>query len=432
MSVHRPMPISRAPDGSPVDDGTAHGGERAPLPLPLHHFPTLVAHAPLHYLDTAATCPTPAVVIDAVRDAMIAGGSAHRGLHRLNAAATAALEGARARSAALLGAAAADELVFVRSATEGLNLVAEGWARPRLGSDGAIVVGRDAHHSNLLPWRRICEATGAELRVAPLDTRGRLDLDALARRLDGRVVAVALTHVSNVTGAVTPLDEALALVRARAPQAAVVVDGAQAVGHLAVHLDRLGADFYVFSGHKAYGPQGIGAVHAPTHRWAETAPLLVGGGMVLDVRDDGLVLAEGPARFEAGTANVPGAVGLAAGLAFVAEHRRPAAAIERTAALRARLAGIPGVRLLGDPDRAVGAVSFTVDGVHPHDVGAVLAERHVAVRVGHHCARPLLDHLGAASAVRASIGLHTREADIDALVEGLAAVRRLFDPAEAR
>ncbi len=407
----------RPPPGCPPIDAAA---DRA-------HFPALADG--LRYLDSAATSLTPTCVIDAVRDAMLAGGSAHRGLYPLAQRATAALEGARRDVAAALGGAA-EQIVFTRSATEGLNLVAEGWARPRLTAGAAIVITRAAHHSNLLPWRRICRAAGAELRIAECDARGVLDLESLTPLLDRRVVAVALTHVSNVTGAIAPLDAIAALRRRHAPQAALIVDGAQALPHIAVHAPGSRADFYVFSGHKVCGPQGIGAVWAPVERWAEAEPLLVGGGAVLDVGDGHIVWSEGPARFEAGTANMPGAVGLAAGLAFLDRHRDTARSVALTAALRTRLARVPGVRLLGDPPGAVGAVSFVFDGLHPHDVGAVLAERGVAVRVGHHCARPLLAHFDVRSAIRASIGLHTSAADLDALVDGLRAARELLAPPE--
>lgn len=415
---------SNSPSMSPSAGGASGRPVDCPPGLPRALFPAL-ADTRLRYLDAAATSLTPAIVIDAVRDAMLAGGSAHRGLHRLAHRATTALEDARRRIGEAIGGGAG-QIVFTRSATEGLNLVAEGWARPRATAGAAIVVTRSAHHSNLLPWRRICAATKAELRVVDCDDRGVLDLDDLGRQLDRRVIALAVTHVSNVTGAVAPLDTIARIKAARAPQAALVVDGAQAVPHLAVDVAATGADFYVFAGHKAYGPQGIGAVWAPAERWREASPLLVGGGAVLDVGPDRVTWADGPARFEAGTANVPAAVGLAAALDFLDTHRDADRAIAKTRALRRALCGRPGVRLLGDPPGAVGAVSFTVEGMHPHDVGAVLAERGVAVRVGHHCARPLLDRFGVRSAVRASVGLHTGPADIEALVEGLAEACRLL------
>lgn len=383
---------------------------------------------PVTYLDAAATTPTPQPVIDAVADAMARGGSPGRGLHRLGFAATRALAGAREAIAASLGGAAG-ELVFVRSATEGLNLVAAGWAAPRLAAGDTIVVGRDAHSSNLLPWLRLCQARGAALAVVDCAASGELDLQALARALGPRTRLVALTHVSNVTGAITPIAAVAAALRASpAAGALLVVDGAQALAHLPIDVSRLGCDVYVASAHKAYGPPGFGVVWARARVWAETEPLVVGGGAVLSLDlDRGEVRhVDGPERLEAGTANLPGAVGMAAGLRWLAERRDAAHERGLLRAAEDALAGLRGVTLLGRPRERVGVVSFVVDGVHAHDVASILDARGVAVRAGHLCAQPLLRHFGHASAVRASLGVYNDLDDIDRLVAAIAEAQRVF------
>lgn len=378
----------------------------------------------LAYLDTATTALTPAVVIDAIAEVLAQGGSAGRSVHRLGLGATERYEQARAVIADQIGGAAS-ELVFVSSATEGLNLIAEGWARPRLGPGDELCVSVAEHHSNLLPWRRACERRGARLVVLPCDERGDLDLQALRSRLSHRTRLLAVTHVSNVTGAETSIPEvAQLLATSPAADALLVVDGSQAIPHRRVDVGGLGCDFYVFSGHKAYGPAGVGAVWARSERWRETQPHLVGGGMVDLVSADRVDYAEGPARFEAGTRNVAGAVGLAAGLGFLAEHRDPEREQALLRAAEQALAAIPGVRILGAPQRRRGALSFVVDGVHAHDVGTVLDSHGVAVRAGHHCAQPLLRHFGVGAAVRASFGLYNDEADVERLAAAVADVAR--------
>ncbi len=395
-----------------------------------HLFPALrgehdgSGRPPLAYLDTATTALTPAVVIDAIAETLAGGGSAGRSVHRLGLGATERYEQARAVIADQIGGAAS-ELVFVSSATEGLNLIAEGWARPRLGPGDELCVSVAEHHSNLLPWRRACERRGARLVVLPCDERGELDLQALRSRLSHRTRLLAITQVSNVTGAETSIPEvAQILATSPAVDALLVVDGSQAIPHRSVDVGGLGCDFYVFSGHKAYGPAGVGAVWAKPARWRETQPLLVGGGMVDLVSADRVDYAEGPARFEAGTRNVAGAVGLAAGLRFLAEHRDPEREQALLRAAEQALAAIPGVRILGAPQRRRGALSFVVDGVHAHDVGTVLDSHGVAVRAGHHCAQPLLRHFGVGAAVRASFGLYNDEAEVERLAAAVAEVAR--------
>lgn len=382
----------------------------------------------LSYLDTATTSLMPRPVIEAVAEALSRGGSAGRSVHSLGLRATEQYERARGVVARHLGVDA-PQIVFVRSATEGLNLVAEGWARPRLGPGDEVCVSAAEHHSNLLPWRRICDQRGARLSIVECDAQGDLDLDALRRRLSHRTQVLAITHVSNVTGAQTSIAEvARVLAASPAAAAALVVDGSQAVPHLRVDLASQGCDFYVLSGHKAYGPPGIGVVWGKPERWSETRPLLVGGGMVTRVGADSIDYADGPARFEGGTPNVPGAIGLAAGLEFLREHHDLPREQALLGAVERVLAPLPSVRVLGAPRRRTGAISFVVQGVHPHDVATVLDGYGVAVRAGHHCAQPLLEHFGVASAVRVSVGLHNDEQDIDRLATGLAGLGQALAP----
>jgi len=370
------------------------------------------------YLDAATTSLVPREVARAVGCALELGG-AHRGVHALSAAASSAYEGAREEIAESLGGAP-EELVFVRSGTEGLNLLARGIGAT-LDPGDEVILSEAEHHSHLLPWRRVCAARGLALRIARVDDGGELDVEHLMRLVGARTRVVGLTQASNVTGAITPLREVASLLP---EDVKLVVDGAQGLPHLGLRIPE--CDAYVLSGHKVYGPPGVGVVWAKQALWERFSPWLWGGGMVTRVHEDRVELDEGVARFEAGSPNVPGAVGLAAGLRFLAAHRDA----ERTASLvrhaEARLGAAPGVRLLGSPRARVGVISFVVDGVHPHDLGALASERRVAIRVGHHCAEPLLRRLGAGSAARASFGVYSRPEDVDALVEVIGEVRSLL------
>jgi len=398
------------------------------MPVLSQLFPALRTRCegpqPFVYLDSATTALLPGSVIDAVSEQLMRGGAAGRSVHALATQATQDYEQARSVIAQHLGGVA-DELVFVRSATEGLNLIAEGWGRPRVGPGDEICVSVAEHHSNLLPWRRVCARRGARLLVAACDAQGDLDLKDLKRRLNPRTRVLALTHVSNVTGAETSIPEVAGILAASpAAGAALVVDGAQAVPHRPINVAQLGCDFYVFSGHKAYGPPGISAVWARPERWHETQAWLVGGGMVTQVAPDRIDYADGPARFEAGTPNVAGAVGLAAGVRFVAKHRDASREQALLDEAKRALGKLPEIRILGNPRRRSGALAFVVTGIHAHDVGSLLDSHGVAVRAGHHCAQPLLRHFGVTSAVRVSLGLYNDESDIERLVHALAEVQR--------
>jgi cysteine desulfurase/selenocysteine lyase len=356
---------------------------------------------------------------------MARGGSARRAAHAIGQAASDRLSQARARVAHHLGTGDPEEVVFVRSATEGLNLVAQGFGERHLRPGDEVCVSIAEHHSNLLPWRRACRRSGARLVTVPCDGRGDLDLGALQQRLGPRTRILALTHVSNVTGAVTPLDDVAELRARAAPDATLVVDGAQAAAHLDDRPATLGADFYILSGHKAYGPQGVGAVWAPRARWDETDPWLLGGGMVTAVVEDTEELAPGAARFEAGTPDVPSAVGMAAGLDFLAQHR-DALDPELPELARERLASVAGLHVLGDPRRRVGVVSFHLGDIHPHDVASIADAHGVAIRAGHMCAQPLVRHFGRRAALRLSFGLHNDASDLEPLLTALREARRLL------
>ncbi len=394
-------------------------------------FPVLArrinGHA-LVYLDNAASSQQPESVIDAVADyARSHHANVHRGVHTLSQEATALYEGARERVRGFIGAASTAEIVFVRGTTEAINLVAQAHARPRLGPGDEILVTWLEHHSNIVPWQLAAEQTGAVLRVVPIDGRGVVDVDAYHRMLGPRTRVVALAHVSNALGTVLPLAGMLADARARG--VTTVIDGAQAVPHLAVDVQTLGCDFYAFSAHKMYGPTGIGVLYAREAVLAAMPPWQGGGDMILKVSFSGSTWNHLPHRFEAGTPNVGGAVGLAAaidflesvGLAEVARHEHALLA-QATACL----ACIPGLRLIGTAPDKTSLVSFAVDGVHPHDLGTVLDSRGVAVRTGHHCAMPVMEHFGVPATTRASFGLYNTPGEIEALHDAvLEAIRML-------
>lgn len=386
----------------------------------------------LHYLDNAATTQKPQAVIDALvacyREYY---GPVHRGLYPLAEAASEHYEDARRRIAGFIGAARPESVVFTRSATESINLVAEGWARQRLGPDDQVWVTRMEHHANFLPWQRICKATGAGLRIVEVGADGRLELAAAEAQglYAPSTRIIALCHVSNVLGAVNPVEEVVAKAQARG--IAVLVDAAQSVAHMCLDVEAMGCDFLAFSGHKMYGPGGIGVLYARPDRLDEIEPLLVGGGMVDEVYEDHSSWALVPARLEAGSPNLADACALAAaarylqdcGMARVQAHLQ---ALGEQA--RAALAGLDGVQVYGagDATRHSGIVSFSVEGVHPHDLAQVAGEHGVAIRAGHHCCQPLMAHLGVAATARASFGVYNGADDVAALVEAIAAARELF------
>jgi cysteine desulfurase / selenocysteine lyase len=380
----------------------------------------------LVYLDNASTTLKPRPVLAAV-ERMLARESAnvHRGVHALSEAATASYEGARKKVGAFFGAAPG-EIVFTRGTTESTNLVAQAWGRRNVGRGDAIVVTEMEHHSNLVPWQMLCREREADLRVIPVTDEGGLDLTALPRLLDGRVRLVALAHVSNVLGVENPIAEVAAA--AHAAGALVLVDGAQAAGHIPVDVAALGCDFYAVSGHKMLGPTGAGALWARRALLDDMPPWQGGGEMVLSVRLDGATYREPPWRFEAGTPDIAGAVGMGAAAEYLVAVGREAIA-DREAALAAhtaaRLAEIPGLRILGGSRRAP-IFAFTLPGLHPHDIATIVDREGVAIRSGHHCAEPLHRRFGLTATARASLAFYNTEDEVDVLVHALLTAAEAF------
>ncbi|PIV81580.1 cysteine desulfurase CsdA [bacterium CG17_big_fil_post_rev_8_21_14_2_50_64_8] len=382
----------------------------------------------LVYLDSAASAQKPAVVLDAMRafDAT-SYANIHRGVYALSERATAAYEGARGKVRGFLHADADREIVFTRGATEAVNLVANSFARPRLGPGDEILITHLEHHANIVPWQMVCAETGAQLRVAPINDRGDLDLDEFAALLGTHTRLVAFAHVSNALGTVNPVREMTALAHARGVP--VLVDGAQAVPHLPVDVQDLDCDFYVFSGHKLYGPTGIGALYAKWEHLESMPPWQGGGDMILSVSFDKTIYAEAPRKFEAGTPNITGAVGLGAAIDYLTAIGWPAITAHEEdleAYAEPQLAAIEGLRLIGTPAVRAGLFSFVMDGIHPHDVGTFLAADNIAVRSGHHCAQPVMERFGVPATTRASLGLYNTRADVDALVSALKRMKEFF------
>lgn len=379
------------------------------------------------YLDTAATAQKPQPVIEAIARAYgETYATVHRGVYQRSADMTLAYEAARRKVARFIGAATPDEIVFVRGATEGINLVAHCWAATQLKAGDRILLSMLEHHSNIVPWQMAAERVGAAIDVLPLTQDHRIDLDVMERMLTPQHKLVALAHVSNVLGSV--LDARRATELAHGVGAKILLDGCQAVPRLAVDVAAIGCDFYVFSGHKLYGPTGIGVLWG-RGEWLDRMPPYQGGGSMIDrVTFARTTYAPPPGRFEAGTPHIVGALGLAAAIDYVEgigierihEHE---AALVRDA--RAALSSLNSVRLFG-PEDSAGIVSFAVEGVHPHDVGTILDEGRVAIRAGHHCAQPLMDALGVDATARASFAVYNGPQDIEALVRGVERVTRIF------
>ncbi len=376
---------------------------------------------PLAYLDNAASSQQPARVIDAVADyARLHHANVHRGVHTLSQEATALYEGARDRVRRFINAASTAEIVFVRGTTEAINLVAQSHGRSRLSAGDEIVVTQLEHHSNIVPWQLLCSQTGARLRPVPIDRRGVVDFDAYLKLLGPRTRIVALAHVSNALGTVLPIRDFLAAARERG--ITTVVDGAQAVPHLPVDVQALDSDFYAFSAHKMYGPTGIGVLHARESLLAAMPPWQGGGDMILSVSFDGSTWNHLPHRFEAGTPNIGGAIGLGAAIDYMDAVGMEAVAFHEQDLLAyatSRLAAVDGLTFIGTAPHKSSLVSFTVDGVHPHDLGTVLDSRGVAVRTGHHCAMPVMEYFGVPATARASFALYNTRAEIDTLYEAL-------------
>ena len=386
-------------------------------------FPILARQVngqPLTYLDNAATTQKPRTVIDAVRDYYERrNANVHRAAHALAEEATEAMEAARAKVAALIGAGDARELIFTRGATEAINLVAA-CLTGRLGPGDEVLITEMEHHSNIVPWQMLCQRSGAALVACRVTATGEIDLEDFHAKLGPRTKLVAIGHVSNALGTVNPV---AALIDAAHGQGALaLIDGAQAVQHLDVDVGRLGCDFYAFSAHKLFGPTGIGALHGRAALLEELPPYQGGGEMIEHVSIERTTYNQAPYKFEAGTPNIAGAIGFGAAADYLAGLPRQALC-EREAALVnqavSRLKRIPGVRMVGEPPERVSVVSFLIDGGHPHDFGTLLDQQGIAVRAGHHCAMPLMERLGVPGTIRASFALYNSAADVERLVAGV-------------
>ncbi len=383
---------------------------------------------PLVYLDSAASAQRPLAVIRAVDHYEThSHANVHRGVHALSQAATAAFEGARERVRRFIHAASVREVIFTRGTTEAINLVAQAYARPRFGPGDEILISALEHHANIVPWQMVCEQTGCTLKVAPINRRGELEFEEFRRLLSPRTRLVGVAHVSNALGSVLPVKRIIAA--AHAVGAVVVVDGAQAVPHLEVDVRDLDADFYVFSGHKLYGPTGIGVLYGREALLAAMPPWQGGGDMILTVSFEKSTWNELPYKFEAGTPNISGAVGLAAALDYVEGLGLGAIAAHEARLLSlatAELSRLPGIELIGTAAHKASVLSFTMAGVHPHDLGTILDAEGVAVRTGHHCAMPVMTFFGVPATARASFACYNSEGDVAALVAALKRAREVF------
>ncbi len=394
-------------------------------------FPILSVRAHgqrLAYLDNAATTQKPREVLAAIADYYeTANANVHRGVHLLSERATAAFEGARVDVAAFFNAAHAHEIVFTRNATESINLVAQSWGGAVLRAGDEVLISAMEHHSNIVPWQMICERTGARLQVIPIDDDGTLNLAAFHRMLGPKTKIVALSHLSNALGTINPVADLIAA--AHTAGAVVLVDGAQASYHMAVDVQALDVDFYVATGHKLYGPTGIGVLYGKTALLEAMPPVMGGGDMIASVTFEKSTWNVLPYKFEAGTPHISGAVGLGAavrflqrvGFAWIGAHEAELLAYA-TAAVQA----VPGVRLIGTSPRKASILSFVMDGVHPHDIGTVVDRRGVAIRTGHHCAQPVMARFGVPATARASLAMYNTRQDVDQLVSALHETRQVF------
>jgi cysteine desulfurase / selenocysteine lyase len=391
-------------------------------------FPIFQNNPDLVFLDSGASAQKPASVIDRVADYYRTDyANVHRGVYRLSARSTDLFEEARVKVQRFLNAADPREIVFVRGATEAINLVAQSWGGAFLEAGDEVVISELEHHSNIVPWQLLRDRIGFRIVVAPIDATGGLDLAAFAARLSPRTRLVAITHIANATGALVPIETVVEL--AHRAGARVLVDGCQAAPRLAVDVQALGCDFYAFSGHKTYGPTGIGVLWGRHELLAAMPPWQGGGEMILNVTFEKTVYQDPPHRFEAGTPDISGAIGLGTALDFIEGLGRDSI-LEHEEALTGygvdRLSRIPGLQLVGAGQRRLGILSFDLDRIHPHDVATVLDRHHVAVRAGHHCAQPLLDKLGLGVTTRASLGVYNDERDIDALAAAIEAAKEMF------
>ena len=394
-------------------------------------FPALslrVHGKPLVYLDNAASTQKPEVVLEAAdRCYREYYSNVHRGVHFLSQQATNAYEEARRKVQGFLGAAREEEIVFVRGATEGINLVAATFGRSRVKAGDEVLITEMEHHSNIVPWQMLCDAVGATLKVAPIDDSGEVNLEEYERLLSERTRLVAMVYISNALGTINPVARMIEMAHARGVH--VLVDGAQAAPHVNIDVQALDCDFFVFSGHKMFGPTGIGALYGRWDLLRSMPPYEGGGEMIRSVTFAKTEYADPPARFEAGTPNIVGAIAMGAAVDYLQAIGLKAIGRYESGLLdyaTDALSAVPGVRLVGTATHRASVVSFVIDGVHPHDVGTILDREGIAVRAGHHCAQPVMDHFGLPATVRASLALYNTRQEIDQLVSGVARVQEIF------
>ncbi len=394
-------------------------------------FPILsreVYDRPLVYLDNAATTQKPQAVIDAISHYYAFGNSnIHRGVHLLSQTATDAYEQARETVQRFLGAEHSSEIIFVRGATEAINLVAQSFGRQQVGAGDEVLITAMEHHANIVPWQMLCEEKGATLRVAPINDEGELELEAFEALLNPRTRIAAITHVSNALGTINPVERIIAMAHAKGVP--VLVDGAQAVPHLKVDVRALNADFYVFSGHKVYGPTGVGVLYGRRDLLNAMPPYQAGGDMIRSVTFEKTLYNQLPYKFEAGTPHISGAIGLKAaidyvetvGLAAIAQHEH--ALLEYGTRV---LGSVPRLRLVGTAAHKASVLSFVMEDIHPHDIGTVLDREGIAIRTGHHCAQPLMNRFQIVATARASLAMYNTREELDALGAGLQRLREVF------
>jgi len=394
-------------------------------------FPVLkqtIHGKPLVYLDSAATAQKPTAVVDAIRKFHeVDCANIHRGVHELSQRSTAAYEEARAKAKRFVNSKSTNELIFIRGATEGINLVASSWGRKNVTVGDEIVISAMEHHSNIVPWQMLCEEKGARLRVIPMNDRGELLLEEYEKLLNPRTRMVAVTHVSNALGTINPVKQIIEM--AHQAGALTLIDGAQAVPHMQVDVQALDADFYTFSGHKLVGPTGIGFLYGKTALLNAMPPYQGGGDMIKVVTFEKTTYADLPYKFEAGTPNIAGGIGLGAAFDYVnAIGLEKIAAYEHELLLYGTeiLSRIPGLRIIGTAREKAAVLSFVMEGIHPHDIGTVLDRQGIAVRTGHHCAQPVMDWFHVPATTRASLAFYNTAGEIDALAAGLGKVKEIF------
>jgi len=406
---------------------TPHDVERVRADFPI--LQRVVNGKTLAYLDNAATAQKPNAVIDAIcQYYRTSNANIHRGVHRLSIEATEAYEQARGKVQRFIGAKRPQEIVFVRSATEAINLVAQAYARPKLTAGDEILITTMEHHSNIVPWQILCEQTGAVLRVAPITDAGELDLDEFEKLLGPRTRIAAVTHISNALGTINPVRDLVEM--AHGHGVPVLIDGAQAAPHLPIDVAAIGCDFYTITGHKMFGPTGIGALYGRHELLDAMEPYQGGGEMILSVTFEKTTYNKVPHKFEAGTPHIAGAIGMGAAVDYleaIGLDRIGAHEHELLRYTTETLSAIPGVRLVGTAKNKAAVVSFLVGDVHPHDVGTILDQEGIAVRTGHHCAQPVMERFGIAATVRASLALYNTPAEIDRLTAAVAKVQEVFN-----